>query len=105
MKFDKDGNGKLDKKEFDEATKEKDGINFKDPKVILAIIGVAITVIGVIAALCVWLSRRSKKKKADFSAFSYSNNIQYMDNKHHDKYLYTNHNSIYNMHHLMNHTH
>ena len=68
MKYDKDGNGKLDKKEFDEATKEKDGINFKDPKVILAIIGVAITVIGVIAALCVWLSRRSKKKKAEQAA-------------------------------------
>jgi len=65
MKYDKDGNGKLDKKEFDEATKEKEGINFKDPKTILAIVGIAITVIGLIIGLCVWLSRRNKKKKEE----------------------------------------
>ena len=68
MKFDKDGNGKLDAKEFDEATKEKKGflgIDFKDPKTILAIIGIALTVIGIIVGLCVWLSRRNKKKKEE----------------------------------------
>ena len=67
MKFDKDGNGKLDKTEFDEATKKKGflDIDFKDPKTILAIIGVAITVIGVIIGLCVYLSRKNKKKKEE----------------------------------------
>ena len=68
MKFDKDGNGKLDANEFNEATKEKKGflgIDFKDPKTILAIVGIAITVIGIIIGLCVWLSRRNKKKKEE----------------------------------------
>ena len=72
MKFDKDGDGRLNEKEFNEATKTKeekkgllDGINFKDPKVIAAIIGIALTVIGVVVGLCVWLSRRNKKKKEE----------------------------------------
>ena len=72
MKFDKDGDGRLNEKEFDEATKTQekkkgflDGINFKDPKVIAAIIGIALTVIGVVVGLCVWLSRRNKKKKEE----------------------------------------
>jgi len=72
MKFDKDGDGHLNEKEFNEATKTKeekkgflDGINFKDPKVIAAIIGIALTVIGVVVGLCVWLSRRNKKKKEE----------------------------------------
>ena len=66
MKFDKDGDGKLNAKEFDEATKKKgffESIDFKDPKVILAIITIAITVIGAIVGLCVLLSRKSKKEK------------------------------------------
>ena len=72
MKFDANGDGKLNADEFKEATttKEKKGflesiksINFKDPKVILAIVGIAVTVIGVIVGLCVWLSRKSKKEK------------------------------------------
>ena len=72
MKFDKDGDGRLNEKEFNEATKTKeekkgllDGINFKDPKVIFAIIGIALTVIGFVVGLCVWLSRRNKKKKEE----------------------------------------
>ena len=60
--------GYLDANEFNEATKEKKGflgIDFKDPKTILAIVGIAITVIGIIIGLCVWLSRRNKKKKEE----------------------------------------
>ena len=51
-----------------EATEKKgflSGINFKDPKTILTIVGIAITVIGAIVGLCVWLSRRNKKKKEE----------------------------------------
>lgn len=50
-----------------EATEKKgflSGIDFKNPKTILAIVGIAITVIGIIVGLCVWLSRKSKKEKA-----------------------------------------
>lgn len=66
MKYDKDGDGRLNAKEFDEATKKKsflDKINFKDPKVILATIGIAATIIGLIVGLYVLLSRKSKKEK------------------------------------------
>ena len=80
MKFDKDGDGKLNAKEFDEATKEKkgflDGINFKDPKVILTIIGIALTVIGVVVGLCVWLSRRNKKKKEEQAKAEVNNKMK-----------------------------
>ena len=51
------------------ATEEKksllSSIDFKNPKTILAIIGIALTVIGIIVGLCVWLSRRNKKKKEE----------------------------------------
>lgn len=83
MKFDKDGDGKLNAKEFDEATKTQgekkgflDGINFKDPKVILTIIGIALTVIGVVVGLCVWLSRRNKKKKEEQAKAEVNNKMK-----------------------------
>ncbi len=51
------------------ATEEKksllSSIDFKNPKTILAIIGIALTVIGIIVGLCVWLSRKSKKEKEE----------------------------------------